>query len=130
MRPLAAAFASIFAVSLPGTALPEGATKLLDCDITRVCDAAGLCEPASGHVAFRMQPTELEAAGAGHYTLDYGDVEAEMQAMSDLGPFLWTVGTQRHALIVSSATQWLWHELDVDPQPEATIRFLACSFQQ
>jgi hypothetical protein len=49
--------ASIVGASLPGIVCAEGATKLLDGDITRVCDAAGRCEPASDHVAFRMQPT-------------------------------------------------------------------------
>lgn len=111
-------------------ALAEGATRILDCSIVKVCDAAGNCEPASEHVSFRMDPKELEAGGAGTYAIRYGDIETQMNALSELGPFLWTVGTERDALMISSESQWLWHELKVEPQPMAAIRFLTCSFQQ
>jgi hypothetical protein len=77
-----------------------------------------------------MDPVALTPGGAGRYMLTYGDTEAEMDALSELGPFVWTVGSARHALIVSSETQWLWHELVLGAKPQASIRFLNCSFQQ
>lgn len=129
-RSLTVALASVFAALLPGGARPEGATKLLECSVARVCDAGGVCEPAQGHVVFRMESTDIEAGGAGRYVLSYGEVKAEMDAMSNSGPFVWTVGSQRHALIISSETQWLWHQLELDPMPGATVRFLVCSFEQ
>lgn len=108
----------------------EGAVKLLECDIVRVCDASGSCDAGSGDVRFRMEPVQLAAGGAGSYQISYGDAEASMQAMSDAGPFFWTAGSARNTLIASSETEWLWHELDVSSLPQATIRFLICSFQQ
>lgn len=115
---------------LPVGALAEGAVKLLDCQVLRACDAAGVCADAPASVSFRMEPIELEIAGAGRYRVIYADKEAEMSAMSDAGPFLWSIDRERHALIASSETQWLWHQLTLTPMPEATIRFLSCTFQQ
>jgi hypothetical protein len=118
------------AVLLPALGQSEGARKRLDCRIVRVCDAAGVCTAGAGDIVFAMEPIELETAGAGHYTLSYAGTEAEMKAESDAGPFLWSVGRERHALIASSETEWLWHELEFDPGPQATIRFLECAFEQ
>ena len=77
-----------------------------------------------------MEPVEIAAGGAGSYQISYGDVQASMQAMSDIGPFVWTAGSERHALIASSDTEWLWHELALGAAPRATVRFLSCTFQQ
>jgi len=112
---------------MPGIAAAEGAIKNLACTLERVCDAAGGCEDASGEHSFRMAPISLAPDGAGSYKISYGDVEADMQAGSELGPFYWNVGAQRHALLISSETRWLWHTLTVEPAPAATIRFLVCS---
>jgi hypothetical protein len=108
----------------------EGAVKLLDCEITRICDAAGACTAGRDEVSFRMEPIELGAAGAGRYSLGYGGTQVEMQAMSDTGPFLWNRDSERHALLASSETGWLWHQLTLEPSPGSTIRFMSCSFQQ
>jgi hypothetical protein len=77
-----------------------------------------------------MEPVDVRAGNPGRYTIGYGDTKAQMVAMSDAGPFLWTVGEERDGLLASSETQWLWHRLTLDPAPEATIRFLTCSFEQ
>jgi len=114
-------------VLVPGIAAAEGAVKNLACTLERVCDAAGACEDASGELGFRMAPISLAPGGAGSYKISYGDVEADMQAGSELGPFYWNVGAERHALLISSETRWLWHTLTVEPAPAATIRFLVCS---
>jgi hypothetical protein len=114
----------------PSTGGAEGAVRLLDCSVARVCNAAGACEPGSGEVAFRMEPVDASADGSGRYSLSYGDTRAEMQALSNAGPFVWTVGTERHTLLASSDTEFLWHRLTLDPAPRATIRFLTCAFRQ
>jgi hypothetical protein len=116
------------AVSLDARA--EGAMKLLECDIVRVCDARGICNAGSGGVRFQMEPVELAAGGAGSYRISYGEVQSSMQAMSDIGPFVWTADSERNALIASSDTEWLWHELELGAAPRATVRFLTCTFQQ
>ncbi len=112
---------------IPGLVAAEGAVRQLQCTIERVCDAAGQCEAGSDEIGFRMAPEQLAPDGSGSYTISYEDVEADMQAGSELGPFYWNVGAARHALLVSSETQWLWHTLAVEPAPAATIRFLVCS---
>lgn len=114
---------------MPGTGWPEGAVKLLDCSVALVCDADGSCEAGSELVTFRMEPLETEVGGAGRYTIRYADVETAMEAVSDIGPFFWTVGGERDTLVASGETKWLWHRLTVDGGPEAAIRFLTCSFQ-
>ncbi len=114
----------------PGMTLSEGAVRILDCAIVRTCDAAGSCQPGTGGVIFRMEPRTVGPEGAGGYTLTYGDTQAEMEARSPAGPFLWTVGSERDALIASSDSQFLWHTLKLDPAPEATVRFLKCTFNQ
>ena len=113
-----------------GAALAEGAVRLLECSIVRTCDGGGHCEAAKGEVSFTMEPVDLEAAGGARYWLSYGDARAEMRALSDAGPFVWTLDSERHALLASSETQWLWHRLALVPAPEATILFLECAFRQ
>src|SRR3970040_1277640 len=96
---------------LAGAAWPEGAVRFLDCTAARVCDGAGNCQAESMQATFRMEPTETRADGSGTYTLSYGDAQAEMEAVSDAGPFFWTVGTQRNTLLASSETEFLWARL-------------------
>lgn len=108
----------------------EGAVRRLDCVSAQVCDAAGECEPDSLPIAFRLEPTETAADGSGRYTMVYGDTRAAMQALSDIGPFHWTAGSERHTLVASSETQFLWHRLVIEPAPAATVRFLICAFGQ
>jgi hypothetical protein len=123
-------FAASVLTLIPGAMLAEGAVRVLDCNAVRVCDAAGSCEPAAGETRFLMEPQALDSSGAARFTLSYGDVRADMEAMSDVGPFLWTAGSERHALLVSSETQWLWHRLTLEPAPVATVAFLECTFAQ
>lgn len=118
------------ALLLPVAARAEGAARVLECTVTRVCDAAGACSAATGRAAFRMEPVETHADGSGSYTLSYGDTTAAMQALSAAGPFFWTTGDQRNTLLASSETQFLWHRLALAPAPEATVRFLMCTFRQ
>ena len=115
---------------LPCVALSEGAVRLLDCTVVTICDGSGNCEEASDQVTFRMEPVVFEASGSSRYPLSYRDTQAEMSAMSDTGPFFWTIHEERAALLASSETEWLWHRLTLGPVPEATISFLVCSFQQ
>ena len=104
----------------------EGAVRRLQCSTERVCDAAGSCVSETGEATFLIEPVEVDAAGAGRYTISFAQAQAPMLAQSELGPFLWTLGTQRHALIISSETQWLWHTLDTAPVAAASIRFMQC----
>jgi hypothetical protein len=115
------------AALVPGLAVAEGAVKTLQCTIERVCDAGGQCEAGSGEIGFRMTPVQLASDGSGSYTISYDDVETDMQAGSELGPFFWKSVDERHVLLVSSETQWLWHTLTIEAAPAATVRFLECS---
>ena len=108
----------------------EGAVRLLDCRVVRVCDAAGNCQAATEAVAFRMEPAQVGPDGAGRYQLKYDETEVAMEALSDAGPFVWTVGDEHNTLLVSSQTQLLWHRLAVSPVPAATVRFLECAIRQ
>lgn len=110
--------------------LGEGAVKLLDCEIARICDDAGECRAGFGRVRFRMEPIELGAGGTGRYTISYNDTRTGMQALSDAGPFVWNTELERNALIASSADRWLWHHLRLDRLATPEIRFLDCTFQQ
>jgi hypothetical protein len=115
---------------LPVAALAEGAVKQLACEVVQICDGGGNCESAAGDVHFRMEPVSLDAVGGGEYTISYESTQVAMQASSDIGPFVWSVGTERHALLASSETEWLWHRLSLAAGPEATVRFLVCALQQ
>lgn len=130
LRRLAGSSILILAAWLPSAAWAEGAVRLLDCTVTRVCSADGDCKPGTGRVSFRMEPVETDADGSGRYALSYGDVEADMRALSAAGPFFWTLAQQRNTLIASSDTQFLWHELELEAAPEATVRFLTCTLSQ
>ena len=77
-----------------------------------------------------MQPVDAGDDGSGHYRISYADVNAEMDAQSYAGPFFWTLAKERDTLLASSETLFLWHQLTLDPVPEATIRFLTCAFRQ
>lgn len=113
---------------LPGGAMGEGSVRRLDCTVQRVCDAGGRCESGTGEIRFRMEPEKLDPAGAGSYTLSYGEIRAPMTALSDAGPFFWTVGVERDTLLASSETEFLWHRLEPGASPVTTIRFLSCTF--
>ena len=119
---------SAAALSLLG--LVEGGVRLLDCIVTRMCDAEGICEAASSNVIFRMEPVAVGADGSGRYALGYEDIEVAMEAQSVAGPFFWTLPAERNALLPSSETQFLWHRLTLDPEPHASIRFLMCIVHQ
>jgi hypothetical protein len=125
MSPLLAA-----ALLVPCGVSAEGAVRQIECTVVRTCDARGECVPSSGEAAFRLEPIQTFADGSGRYTILYGESRAEAQAFSDAGPFVWNVGTERHALLASSETDFLWHRLSVDAHPEAEIRFMRCVFGQ
>jgi len=111
-------------------AAAEGSVTVINCDVARVCDARGACEPGSGSISFRLEPLDRAADGSARYTLSYGDIVSEMRGITAAGPFLWTIGTERNALLASSDTEWLWHRLELSASPVATIRFLSCRFEQ
>ena len=115
---------------MPNAVWGEGAVRLLDCRVAQACNAAGSCQAASGAVAFRMEPVQVGLDGSGRYQLHYGDTEAAMDALSDVGPFVWTVGEERHTLLASSETNFLWHRLTLDPVPAGTVHFLTCTIRQ
>jgi hypothetical protein len=115
---------------LPTAGWGEGAVRLFDCTVVQVCDAAGNCEATTDAVVFRMEPVQVAQDGSGRYELQYGDTETAMSSVSDIGPFVWTVGAERHALLASSETNFLWHRLTLDPVPAATVRFLTCTIGQ
>jgi len=110
--------------------LAEGAVRVLDCQITRLCNTTGQCETQDGKVQFRMAPQALDASGAGQYNLQVDGIESAMQAQSEIGPFYWNTGPERHTLLASSETRFVWHTLSLAAQPEGNTRFLACTFQQ
>lgn len=114
---------------LPALAQAEGAVRVLDCNTTQVCDAAGTCEAASDAVIFRMSPESLSADGSGTYKISYQDIEADMQASAEAGPFYWTRDVERNTLLASSETRFLWHKLQLAPTPQASILFLDCTLQ-
>jgi len=115
-------------IPVPGRA--EGAVRFLDCTVMRTCDAAGVCQLDVGQTVFRIEPVDVAADGSGRYVLSYGNSQAEMQAGSAAGPFFWTAGTQRHTLIANSETLFMWHQLTLDPVPDAAIRFMTCALRQ
>lgn len=125
-----AALSAFGCLALQHAGWGEGAVRLLDCRVVRVCDAAGNCEAATDAVAFRMEPVQVGQDGSGRYELQYGDTETAMNSGSEIGPFVWTVGEERHTLLASSETNFLWHRLTLDPLPAATVRFLTCAIRQ
>ena len=129
-EPSAALLAAAMFALPAGFAHAEGAMRLLDCTVVQACDGAGKCAAAADVVKFRMEPIEVRPDGSGRYTLRYGDVQAAMTASSDIGPYVWSVGQERHALLVSSEHDFLWHRLVLEPAPAATVRFLRCEFRQ
>lgn len=115
---------------LPALVQAEGAVRVLDCRITQECDAEANCGTLDQTIEFRMEPIALDEQGAGRYTIRYLDQNADMQALSDAGPFHWRQESERHTLIASSETRFLWHSLSFDTMPEASIRFLSCRLRQ
>jgi hypothetical protein len=108
----------------------EGAVRVLDCKTMQRCDAAGSCEARSEAIEFRLEPQALADDGSGQYLLRYRDVEVPMQALGEAGPFVWSVGSVRYTLLVSSETQLLLHALELAAAPATTIDFLECSVRQ
>lgn len=112
---------------LPAFALAEGSVRVFTCEATKHCDAAGQCEALSEAVQFHLEPQALNDDGSGEYLLLYRDIEVPMQAFSEAGPFVWQQDDERHTLLVSSQSEFLWHVLSLAAEPAASIRFLRCS---
>lgn len=116
----------IFSVST----FAEGAVRTFDCSLQLQCDADGECTPETGKVTFQLEPQLLDAQGAGSYRLVYEDEDVAMQAVSDAGPFTWTLAGVRHTLLVNAADGLLWHQLEFSAAPKATTHRLNCNFSQ
>jgi hypothetical protein len=132
--------AAIFCLQCAALAVyAEGAVRIFDCNLTQVCDAAGSCQSTTDSITFRMAAVTLVSAGGGQYLLSHGDRrELPMQAMSEIGPFVWSDSTagadgtdtdQRNTLVISSETQLLWHTLSLAASPSSNIRYMNCNLQ-
>ncbi len=126
-------FAGIFLLS-PLSALAEGAVRVLECTIEQTCDLAASCNPDSGDISFNMEPIKLAADGAGSYLIRYefsgSTFQADMEARSFAGPFMWDIYEDRNTLLANSEYRFLWHKLSLSPVPQSDIHFLACEFTQ
>jgi hypothetical protein len=109
--------------------MAEGAVRVLSCETTQRCDAAGQCEPHQETLELRMEPKALNSDGSGEFSLQYGDEAVPVQALSEAGPFVWSREQNRYTLLASSDTQLLLHTLSLSVEPEATVLFMACSFR-
>lgn len=121
---------SVLGLLLPATAWAEGGVRLLECETSLVCDAAGSCDAASDQVTFTMEPLAVDASGAGDWQISYADERSAMSALSEAGPFFWVAGTERNTLLASSETEFLWHGLDLGEAVTARVRFLSCELRQ
>jgi hypothetical protein len=83
-----------------------------------------------GDVTFRIRPSKVDKGGAGRYQIQYEGKDLPMNALSDVGPFVWSRGDERHTLLASSETEFLWHRLTLGPVPVAAVRFLSCTVRQ
>lgn len=104
----------------------EGAGMVFTCQELTSCGPDGACTatPAAA-VTFTLAPLTVGPEGEGIYKISYGNAEAEAQAMTGIGPFMWRFGTREHTLLFSSETNMLWHALDLDTG-RAEVFFLAC----
>jgi len=121
---------ALIAWALSSTSLAEGAVRTFECNIERVCDAAGQCEAVEGEITFRLEPQQLDNNGAGSYQLSYEGSAVDMQAISDAGPFTWMVESVRHTLLVSAETRLLWHSLSLSAPLQSRSQFLECTLGQ
>lgn len=104
----------------------EGAVQVLSCTATTSCDARGSCTPATDAVTFTLTPVQVDADGAGQFTIAYGDVTAQMGSLSRTGPFVWAEGeTDTQSLLVSGPDSLVWVRQDRGT-PDATTLFLTC----
>ena len=117
-------------IALSSAALAEGAVRVLDCSVVQRCDASGKCEAASDKRTFRMEPVNLQDDGSGSYVMVFNDKKTDMQALSFAGPFYWSTTEERNTLLVSSETEFLWHQLTLTPTPSAHINYMRCKFTQ
>jgi hypothetical protein len=118
------------AAMLPALVHAEGAVRIFECNITQECDGDGACKGADQKVEFRMEPIERATDGSGTYTIHYDDQSADMQALSEAGPFYWQQDSERNTLLASSDTRFLWHRLFLAAAPVAQVRFLECAVRQ
>ena len=126
-------FAGIFLLS-PLSVLAEGAVRVLECTIEQTCDSAASCNPDSGDISFNMEPIKLAADGAGNYLIRYefngSAFQADMEARSFAGPFMWDIDEDRNTLLANSEYRFLWHRLSISPMPQSGTHYLACDFTQ
>ncbi len=113
----------------PTVVLAEGAHRYFDCTTTLLCNETGACEAASDSLTFHLAPLDAGEDGSGNFMLSYQDQEVVMQALSDAGPYIWRLGNDRHTLLASSETAFLWHQLILDGRPESRIRYLHCELR-
>ncbi len=114
---------------LPTAVLAEGAHRYFDCMVTLLCDEAGACEASSESLTFHLAPLDAGQDGSGRFMLSYQNKEVAMQSLSDAGPYSWRFDNERHTLLASSETDFLWHQLILDDRPESRIRYLRCELR-
>ena len=110
--------------------MAEGAVRELDCISLQTCDTKGYCQTETQEVKFSMEPLAVNDDGSGSFAIHYNSYQAPMTSLSFAGPFHWTVGNERHTLLASSETHFLWHQLDTSGSPSARIQFMQCRFTQ
>lgn len=121
--------APVLLAMAPELVWAEGAVRSLDCKVSQVCDAAGVCESAAEAVNFRMAPESLREDGSGTFEISYRETRARMEAYSYAGPFIWNTELERNTVLASSETRFLWHQLVLGSTPAASVRFMECSLR-
>lgn len=123
-------FPFIFALScalLPSLAYGEGGKRVLDCQVTKICDGTGTCSPSAEQVTFAVKPIKRGPKGEGPHLIEYNGVTATAENVTGTGPFVWsTDGQNVNTLLFASEITMIWHQLVFDPKATSTTQFLTC----
>ena len=133
MRMTRATLAAAICALAPLSATAEGARLVLQCDFVTACSQSGDCGPGKGPAGFVLEPADVDPGGKGSYTLrlDDGDAAIPTEGLSQVGPFVWSMGegTRTTLVLTGEASAILVRQITdtgTNAPPSAEIDIMNC----
>ena len=109
-----------------GESWAEGARIQMDCITHTTCKADGTCAKTNDAIKFVLSPVDVDASGAGKYTISYNGLEADATFAENLS-FHWTSrdGVE-HSITPMNDTDQVWVKRSILGSGTGRVDFQTC----
>jgi len=117
----------ILAALLPLTALAEGDTRIVTCQVSKICDALGNCQTSDTKTTLALSPISRGPSGEGPHWIEYNGQKYKAENVTGRGPIVWSTEDQDvQTLLFAGENEMIWHRLTLTPRAHSTLEFLTC----